>query len=145
MCSVCIWRTHLAVHSLQKSVHLPLRSQSPNRVGSGKRPPRRGPPHSSDWCSNDEWASTNISSCSISISSSSSSIVPHALNWTLSSLLFVICCDTLLLLSLVLLPFVDHKNAILRFQRKGGHGLKKKSKDKKKYDSGPKSFQKTTT
>ena len=71
----------------QKSEHRPLRSQSPNRVGSGNLPPLRGPPHSGARCSKDGdvKASTNISSCSIS-SSSSESISPQAATRTFSTL-----------------------------------------------------------
>jgi hypothetical protein len=55
-----------------------LRSQSPNRVGSNKRPPWRGPPHSDTfWNSNDSWGATYISSCSIS-SSSTTGVSPQA-------------------------------------------------------------------
>lgn len=52
----------------QKSVHRPFLSQSPYLVGSGSRPPRRGPPHSLPPMK-PLWGSTNMSSCSISSSS----------------------------------------------------------------------------
>ena len=77
---------HRSSDPSQKSEHRPLRSQSPNRVGSGNLPPLRGPPHSAAPCSKDgdAYASTNISSCSIS-SSSSESMSPQAATRTFST------------------------------------------------------------
>jgi hypothetical protein len=64
----------------QKSLQRPFLSQSLYRVGSGNRPPRRGPPHSRVRTPNDACGSTNISSSSTTSSSASLSasfVVPQ--------------------------------------------------------------------